>query len=120
MRTHALLVAAALGGLALPAEAQLRIDFHPGGHVRLNPRHARHSCEPRPCPPPRAHGHWRTVCEPVWIEGCWREEYVPPRYGWVCDPCGRRRWAEIEPGHTHRVWVPGRYENRTRRIWVPC
>jgi len=113
---------AALLGLAAASPAQFRIegrlgsvtvgavfgDHHrPAARVRFEDR-----CEPR--------GHWRVVTEQVWVPGHWHEDHVPARYGWVCDPCGHRRWVMLEPERCHRVWVEGRYECRTRRVWVPC
>lgn len=118
---HLSLVAALLG-LAAASPAQFRIegrlgsvtvgavlgDHHrPAARVRFEDR-----CEPR--------GHWRVVTEQVWVPGHWHEDHVPARYGWVCDPCGHRRWVMLEPERCHRVWVEGRYECRTRRVWVPC
>ena len=118
---HLSLVAALLG-LAAASPAQFRIegrlgsvtvgavfgDHHrPAARVRFEDR-----CEPR--------GHWRVVTEQVWVPGHWHEDHVPARYGWVCDPCGHRRWVMLEPERGHRVWVEGRYECRTRRVWVPC
>lgn len=73
----------------------------------------------QPCPPePR--GHWQTVTESVLVPGCWREEVVPPVYGWVRNHCGRPEWRIVQAGGCRRIWVPARYETRTRQVWVPC
>lgn len=66
------------------------------------------------------HGYWTTVSEEVTVPGYWREERIPARYGWVVDSCGHRIWSIVEPGCTHRVWVPPRCEVRTRRVFVRC
>lgn len=115
-------VVAALLGLAAASPAQFRIE----GRIGSVTVGARFGDECRPvlrvrgdhCSKPR--GHFHTVTEQVWVPGHWQEEHVPARWGWVCDPCGRRRWVVLEPEHCHRVWVEGRYESRTRRVWVPC
>lgn len=66
------------------------------------------------------HGHWQTVHEKVRVPGYWREEHVPPTYGWISDSCGHRRWGVVDPGGCRRVWVPPSWETRSRRVWVPC
>lgn len=118
MRSKLMLIGAALLGLASSVPAQGLLGGLTGRHARHS-RHAHEHVHHNHAPAHR-HGYWTTVCEQVWLPGCYREEYVPPRYGWVYDACGRARWAMVEPGCTRRVWVPGRYETRTRRVWVPC
>jgi hypothetical protein len=73
-------------------------------------------------PEPRAHRHgrWQIIEEQVLVPGYWREEHVPPTYGWVRDCHGRRRWGVVDPGGCRRVWVPARWETRCRRVWVSC
>ena len=126
----------ALLGLAALAPAQFRIEGSLGRHlqvgVQLGARCAPPVCAPRDrdrcddrrddrCDDRRApRGRWETVCEQVWIEGHWDQQYVPDRYGWVCDPCGHRHWGIVEPAHWQQVWVPGHHETRQRRVWVRC
>lgn len=135
---HASKLVMVLLGLAAMAPAQFRIEGSLGRHVRVglqvaancapvvhghgdrgrdrDRRDDRYRCDDR-----SSHrGRWETVCDQVYIEGYWREEHVPARYGWICDPCGRRHWGVIEPAHCQKVWVPGRYETRSRRVWVRC
>jgi hypothetical protein len=66
------------------------------------------------------HGHWRTVEEQVLVPGFWRDEHVPPTYGWIHDSCGHRRWGIVDAGGCRRIWVPARWETRCRQVWVPC
>jgi hypothetical protein len=129
-------------GLAVSAPAQVKIDALLGRHVQVSARagfgdHEDHGrrvhrhrgpvargpvVSPRhrePVGHPPVHGHWQTVCEEVWIPGCWREECVPAVYGWISDSCGHRHWGIVRAGYTHRIWVPGRHETRQRRVWVP-
>jgi hypothetical protein len=82
-----------------------------------------------PCPPARRlfddcrtlpRGHWQTVSEQFLVPGFWRDEHVPPTYGWVVDCWGRRCWAMVDPGGCRQVWVPARWELRTRQVWVNC
>lgn len=115
-------------GLSALAPAQFRIEGSLGRHVQVGvqvgaPRapvlrgdrdHLRDRDDHR-----SRRGRWETVCEQVWVEGYWHEEHVPARYGWVVE-CGRRQWRMIEPARCQRTWVPGRYEQRHRRVWVRC
>jgi hypothetical protein len=113
----------ALLGLAAFAPAQFRIEGSLGRHIQVGlqlgarcaPRD-RSDCDDRHS----RRGRWEMVCEQVWVEGYWHEEHVPARYGWICDPCGHRHWGIVEPEHCHRVYVPGHYETRQRRVWVRC
>lgn len=137
---HAIKIVVAMLGLAAAVPAQLRIEGRLGHRVSVRadvhgPRsdhHRRHVPAPRPRPvvtvgdcrtpihcEPIVRGHWETVCEQVWVPPSCREEYVPARYGWVRDPCGNRHWGVVEPAHTRTIHVPGHFENRTRRVWVP-
>jgi len=55
----------------------------------------------------------------VWIAGGWVEEYVPAVYReeWVG---GRRVMVLVEPERVWRRYVPGHYETRTERVFVPA
>ena len=66
----------------------------------------------------QTHGHWETRCERVWIPGHHESVYVPARYGWVYDSCGRRSWCIVEPACKRQVWHEGYHETRNRRVWV--
>lgn len=68
--------------------------------------------------PPR--GHWHTVYEEVLVPGYWQEEHVPATWGWIYESCGHRRWGVVAPASCRRVWVPARYETRSRQVWVNC
>jgi hypothetical protein len=133
------MVLAALLGAAVSSPAQVSIEAGFGGHwrsgvvIRAEHQHGHrtkhrgpHRCveHDRGCLPVphvgRSHGHWQTICEQVWIPGYWREEHVPPRYEWVTDACGHSRQVLVDGGGCRRVWVPGRYESRSRRVWVTC
>lgn len=117
-----------LAAVSLPAQwsIEARIGRPAGAVVRIAEGAVRH-CAPRPpvrrvfddCHS-RQHGHWQTVSEQFLVPGYWRDEHVPPTYGWVVDRCGCRRWAMVDPGGCRRVWVPDRWETRTRQVWVRC
>jgi hypothetical protein len=133
-----LLSVAALVMAAVSAPAQVTVEAKLGRSIRGavtvgSPVHHDHGHrhgerggrrhEPiRRVPAPRHehHGHWRTVDEQVLVPGYWREEHVPPTYGWIHDACGHRRWGVVDPGGCRRVWVPARWETRCRQVWVPC
>ncbi len=142
MKTLQLIGAAfALALAAAQAPAQVAIEARLGKHVRVGAvipvgghshsygdrhshRHSdRHSYQRHGHgghhPAPRVSGHWKVVYEDVTIPGYWREDHVPPRYGWIYDHCGRR-WGIVDAGGCRRVWVPARCETRSRRVWVPC
>ena len=72
------------------------------------------------CPPVQsARGHYEYVTERVWVEGARRKIWVPAEYGYVHEPCGRRRRIVVRAGYYRIVQDPGYYETRTRRVWVP-
>lgn len=77
---------------------------------------------PRPAGHMHGHqrGHWQTIQEQVLVPGYWQEQHVPPTYGWIVQPCGRRVWGIVDQGGCRRVWVPARWETRTRQVWVVC
>ena len=126
---------AALLGAAVSAQTRISVEGQIGRHIRggvvVGARHDhgdhhqrdhhQHGRHHRPilrAPEPR--GHWKTVCEEVLVPGYWREDHVPPTWGWIVDSCGHRRWGVVDHGGCRRVWVPARYETRTRQVWVPC
>ena len=111
-----IITGAALLGLAIPAAAQIRVEgsFGRQFHVRA----AFPVAFPAPCAEPA--GHWETVTEQVLVPGFFREERLPPRYGWAFDRRGHRHWTLIDDGCCQRVWVPEHYEMRSRQVWVSC
>lgn len=134
-----MILVATLFGFAVSAPAQIEVHGQLGRHVSVTARIGDRHPVPVFRREPRArdrdhrdnrdhrghvdhspHGYFRDVCEQVWVEGFWREDYVPAAYGWITDACGHRRWGVVQPAHTCRVFVPGHYETRTRRVWVSC
>jgi len=131
MKRFSLFCVVALLGAAVSAPAQVSIEGRIGRHVvgRVvvsNPAHGdhghrdsrRHREPVRRAPAPR--GHWDTVHEQYLVPGYWNEQHLPPTYGWIVDSCGHRRWGVVDAGGCRRVWVPARWETRSRRVWVPC
>lgn len=127
MKRFPLLCVATLLGVVVPATAQQisfegRIGRSLVGQVVVD--HGHHGpARPRPAvrsraPAPR--GHWQTIHEQVLVPGYWHEEHVPPTFGWRRDACGRLHWGVVDPGGCRRVWVPARWETRSRRVWVAC
>ena len=124
------LFAVALIGLAatLPSQTRFqvraRIGQPPAPAVVVDAaiggqHHAPHHHDPRRSFR-RSHGRWELRTERVLIPGYWHDEHVPPTWGWIHDGCGRRHWGIVDPGGCRRVWVPPRYELRTRRVFVAC
>lgn len=65
-------------------------------------------------------GRYETRCEQVWIPARQERVWIEPRYEWRHDPCGRRYRVLIRAGHHSLRHVPGHYESRTVRVWVPA
>ena len=123
MKHFPIYVLAAALAAAAPAPAQLRIEGSIGRHLRgvvdigHQPRHREHRGPVRSHPAP--HGHWETVHDQVLVPGYWRDEHMPPTYGWIRDHCGHRHGGIVDRGGCRRVWVPARRETSARRVWVP-
>ncbi|MBK8974550.1 MAG: hypothetical protein IPM29_01355 [Planctomycetes bacterium] len=64
-------------------------------------------------------GYWREVRERVWVPGVERVVYVPARYEYRRDACGRLVRILVEPERHQIVCEPGYFEWRVRREWVP-
>jgi hypothetical protein len=121
-----LLCVAALLGVAVSVPAQISIEGRIGRGVRGQVIIGGHDHDSRRpvCEPVHRHraprGHWETVHEQFLVPGYWREDHVPPTYGWVHDSCGHRHWGIVDPGGCRRIWVPARWETRCRQVWVNC
>lgn len=123
MKRFPLLVAILLG-FAVSASAQVSFEARLGRHLRGSVvvagdhggGHGHYNRGGRS----RSHGHWETVHEQVLVPGYWRDEHVPPTYGWIVDRCGHRRWGVVDQGGCRRIWVPARWETRCRQVWVSC
>lgn len=150
MKNFPLLTVVALLGAAVSAPAQIKVEGQigravrgsvvlgqrqPAGHETFRgPRDERGQRSPRGGEvrhedrdrrpvrhlPPQPRGYWKTVCEEYLVPGYFTEEHVPPTFGWVYDHCGHRVWGVVDPGGCRQVWVPARWETRTRQVWVAC
>lgn len=71
-------------------------------------------------PPPRVWtpGHYETRCERVWVAGRDEQVWVPARFEWRHDSCGRAYQVCVNPGYWRNVSGPGRFEERQVRVWV--
>jgi hypothetical protein len=104
----------ALSGLLSSSPAQLHVQARLGRHVSIGSTLG-------DCFPASRHhhgGYWTTVTDRVWVPGGCRTVHIPACYGWITDSCGRRRWGVIHPARAEVVREPGRYEFRTRKVWV--
>lgn len=63
-------------------------------------------------------GHYRTVSENIWIQGAPIQTWVPDRYEWRQDGCGSVVQVLAQRGYFRSDYGCGRYETRTKRIWV--
>lgn len=137
---HFPLFVAALLGLAFSAPAQHSSVRH-GGQGGRGPapivssrggeQHGAHQrgpvlVQPRPMVRPIARlshhrgGYWQTITEQVLVPGHWEQQHVPPSYGWIYSGCGHRHWGLIDRGGCRNVWIPDRWETRSRQVWVNC
>jgi hypothetical protein len=116
-------IVAAVLAAAVSAPAQFTIEARLGRHLSGAVVFGDFCAPARDrCEPVRRHepsGHWATVQERYLVPGFWREEHVPPTYGWIRD-CGHRYWGVVDAGGCRRVWVPERWETRCRQVWVTC
>ncbi len=64
-------------------------------------------------------GHYRITQERVFIPGYTRQVYVPARYENRCGLFGIQYRRKVSPAHYRSYREPGRYEIRTRKVWIP-
>ena len=86
-------------------------DFRRPGRFRPAPRHHHHGTW--------IPGHYETRLTRVWVPGTIRQEYVPPVYEDRCDYYGRHYRVLVREGYVRYIEIPGRYETREERIWIP-
>lgn len=115
-----LLIGAVLLGTAVPAAAQIGFQVSFGGHhhgrsfrvsLGSGPRHHHRAYH-------RHHFRYVDRLVRVWVPGCERRIYVPARYGYRLDVCGRRVRYCIAQAHYRLIQEPGRWEYRRERVRV--
>ena len=74
------------------------------------------NCEPRRV---WVAGHYETRVDRVWVNGCSHEAWVPARFEWRRDACGRAIRICVRAGSWTTVTDPGHYEARNVEVWVP-
>jgi len=114
------LLALALSMGAQPVLAQ-RLSLTLGHGERRGAVHLELGRRSHGCAPARTWvaGRYEVRIERVWIEGCERQVWIPPRYEVIRDGCGRELRIQVCAGEWRVVRDPGRYENREVRVWVP-
>lgn len=70
-------------------------------------------------PPPGQRGHFNVVQERIWVSGGIRRVWVDAVFTTAPDAHGNQVRILVEPGHYRDVKIPGRYEVRERKVWVP-
>ncbi len=65
-------------------------------------------------------GRYEYRSERFWVPGYDKEVWVEPVYEWRYDPCGRRTRVLVRSGYYRTVCVPGRYDTRQVKVWVPA
>lgn len=64
-------------------------------------------------------GHWEERVVSVYVPGYYREDVVPAVFETRVVRRGVVIQVMVKPACTVRTWVPGRYENRCEKFWVP-
>ena len=64
-------------------------------------------------------GHWESRTVMVWIAATYRTEYVPPAYEDRRGRHGRIHRVLVRAGYNRTICIPGHYEHRVQRFWVP-
>lgn len=67
-----------------------------------------------------AGGCYEYRTERTWVAGYNRQVWVEPVYNYHYDNCGVRHQILVQAGYYRNVCVPGRYENRQVKVWVPA
>lgn len=65
-------------------------------------------------------GRYEYRNERTWVPGYNRRVWVEPVYEWRYQDCGPRYRVLVRKGYHRSVSVPGRYENRQVKVWVPA
>jgi len=119
--------------MAVPAAAQIgfRVSFgdrHHGRNLQISigSRSHQHHHDGRGQRGRRDRGRrhrkvglgFRYVNERVWVPGPQRRVYVPARYGYRYDACGRRVRYCIVQAHYQVVQDRGCWKYRRRQVWV--
>ncbi len=85
--------------------------------------HASRICAPvySECGPKKAwvRGHYENVPQKVWVGGEHRTVWIEARFATRYDSCGRPERVCVAPGHWKTIFVPGHFETRTCKAFVP-
>jgi hypothetical protein len=65
-------------------------------------------------------GHYASVEREVWVPACREKVWVDPVYATRHDACGRPVRVLVCEGRWSVRVVPGHYETRCERVWVPA
>ena len=109
---------AAAASSASAGDVDVHFGFRSGGGVQIGVGYHDHDHGYRG----RGHaygrrGHYDLVEHKVWVPGYWTEVHRPAEYAWRRDHCGNVVKVLVRPARCERVWVPGRYEVRTEKVW---
>ena len=63
-------------------------------------------------------GHYENVSRQVFVPGPTRRVWVEPVYEWRFGSCGLR-YVCVRAGYWKTIQLPGRYETRCERVYVP-
>lgn len=90
--------------------ASVRVGLGRGGYVSS-----------RRCAPVRVWvpGCYETAVERVWVPACRERRWIEPVLETRYDACGNAYRVVVCSGRWEWVDVPGRYDSRTVRRWVP-
>ena len=117
-------LAAAVAVFAMPdiAQAQRAVTSDVWGltleHGDTRVRSPRQECSPIQVS--HRSGRYEIRYDRVWVPATTRQEWVPTRHGYRYLPCGLRVRHVLCQGYYRTVHVPGFYDRRAVRVWVPA
>ncbi|MCA8944493.1 MAG: hypothetical protein KDB80_18170 [Planctomycetes bacterium] len=120
MRNAAMSIVLALLGLSVstPAQVTVRIGSDRVVATAGAPRAHGEIRRTSKGPASRRVVRYEVVRERVWVEGYYDRVWRPAEFGFRYDSCGNRIRFVVRAAGFDRVWVPGRWEYRTRRVPV--
>ena len=63
-------------------------------------------------------GHYEYVYKKIWVPSSTRRVWIPARFSWRTDSCGRSYRVCVSHGRYYRKRVAGYYRTQKVKIWV--
>ena len=65
-------------------------------------------------------GHYEWVTKRVKTRGHFETVFVPAKYRWVRQRCGRRARVLVRRAYRKKVWRPGHWTTVREKVWIPA